>query len=373
MLGHVGVALFGNILLLAFLTTASAGQSPAHEAARRFMRGANFGNFLEAPKGANWGARYEAEDLENVRREGFDHIRLPVRWSDYAGPAPGHQLSADIFARADSLITNALSQKLGVIVNLHHFDEFTDNPPAHTNKLMALWRQIAAHYAGAPDTLAFEILNEPRDAATTVVMNPIYAGAIQEIRKTNPKRTLFIGPGRWNQVSELKNLQLPDDERNLIVTIHCYEPFYFTHQGATWSGPDTKVKGIQFPGPPAAPLVPDPSLHINTWVSNWIHRYNIETGTNNPSSSEAFRKAIRAARQWSLENNRPVHMGEFGCYIQADEKSRIRFHAEFRRALDEAGMGWAIWDWKAGFRYWDDRRRAPVEGMREALFGKRGG
>lgn len=361
--------LCGAVLLFATLNPASAASSPGHEAARRFMRGANLGNYLEAPKGASWGARYEVQDLDNIQREGFDHIRLPIRWNDYAGPSPDYRIADEIFAKADLIVTNALQRKLAVIVNLHHFDEFTDNPAAHTNKLIALWRQIAAHYAAAPDALAFEILNEPRDAATTIVMNPIYATLIQEIRKTNPRRTLFVGPGRWNQVSELKNLQLPDNDRNLIVTIHCYEPFYFTHQGATWSGPDTKVKGIQFPGPPTTPLIPDPSLQLSPWVSNWVHRYNTVEGTNNPSSPEAFRKQIRIARQWALDNGRPIHMGEFGCYIQADEKSRARFHAEFRKALDEAGMGWAIWDWKAGFRYWDERRNAPAEGLREALFG----
>jgi hypothetical protein len=33
-------------------------------------------------------------------------------------------------------------------------------------------------------------------------------------------------------------------------------------------------------------------------------------------------------------------------------------------------MGWAIWDRKAGFRYWDDRKGEPMAGMREAVFGR---
>ena len=32
-------------------------------------------------------------------------------------------------------------------------------------------------------------------------------------------------------------------------------------------------------------------------------------------------------------------------------------------------MGWAIWDWKAGFRYWDEKAGRPEPGMHEALFG----
>ena len=55
------------------------------------------------------------------------------------------------------------------------------------------------------------MLNEPKDQATTVVLNPIYAEAIKEIRRTNPRRTIFVGPGKWNQAGELPNLRLPDN------------------------------------------------------------------------------------------------------------------------------------------------------------------
>ena len=92
-----------------------------------------------------------------------------------------------------------------------------------------------------------ELLNEPKDAATTEVVNPIFAETIQQIRQIAPRRTIFVGPGRWNSVAELTKLRLPDDDQNLIVTVHNYDPFYFTHQGADWAGPDTKLTGILFP------------------------------------------------------------------------------------------------------------------------------
>src|SRR5207302_1275597 len=108
---------------------------------------------------------------------------------------------------------------LGVLINIHHFDALTTDPAANTNQFHAIWRQIAAHYADAPAGVAFELLNEPKDAATTVVMNPIYAEAIRQIRQTNPRRIIFVGPGKWNSVNELANLQLPDNDRNIIVTV----------------------------------------------------------------------------------------------------------------------------------------------------------
>jgi endoglucanase len=305
-----------------------------------------------------------------MKREGFDHVRVPVRWSDYTGPGPDFKLSDGIFTRVDFVVTNALATHLAVIVNLHHFDAFTSDPTGQTEKFLAIWRQVAAHYATVTNTVAFELLNEPKDAATTAAVNPIFAQAIAAIRKSNPQRTIFVGPGKWNQISELKNLVLPANDDNLIVTVHCYDPFHFTHQGATWAGPDVKTTGIQFPGPPARPLVPNASANLSAAVLDWIQRYNTLPTAENPSSPLAFTGELKLAREWSDYYGRPMHVGEFGCYTKADPESRARFYAAFRHTCEQDKLGWAIWDWSAGFRYWDKARNQPAQGMRGALFGE---
>jgi endoglucanase len=258
-----------------------------------------------------------------------------------------------------------------VLINIHHFDAFTSDPAKQKNKFYAIWRQIAEHYAGASPGLAFELLNEPKDKATTVVMNPIYAQAITEIRKTNPTRTIFVGPGRWNSIDELTQLILPNDDSNLVVTVHNYEPHYFTHQGASWAKPQNDTTNIVFPGPPATPLEPALTVVTNQAVTNWIRDYNTLPPAQNPSSRRAFAGKLRLARQWGEYYGRPIHVGEFGCYTTADAGSRSRYYSEFRQVCEQNGIGWAIWDWKAGFKYWDLATQQPVPGMREALFGGR--
>ncbi len=344
--------------------------TPAHLAAKRFLRGANLANSLEAPPGQDWGGQYSAADLRLIKNEGFDHVRIPIAWHHYTGPAPDYRIRPEFVGRVDELVNAGLHEKLGVLINIHHFDDFTSDPKGQTAKFEAIWTQLAAHYARSPEWLAFELLNEPKDAATAEVINPIFATTIKTIRRTNPSRTIFVGSARWNSISELKDLRLPDDDENLIVTVHSYEPFFFTHQGATWSGPDTKVTGILFPGPPLHPVVPDPSLNLSPSVINWLKAYNNEPSVSNPSSRRAFAGSIDQAREWSEYFGRPVHVGEFGCFTTADGASRAHYYEAFREAAERAGIGWAIWDWKAGFRYWNEKAGRPEPGMRQALFGK---
>ncbi len=343
--------------------------TPAYQAAKLFRHGANLGNYLEAPPGQNWGVTVSAGEFAIMHAEGFDHVRVPVGWHYYAGPAPDFALSPEIFSRVDFVVTNALANQLAVMINIHHFDELDTNPAAATDEFLKIWAQVAAHYRTFPAQLAFELDNEPHQNATTAVMNPLYARAIAEIRATNPRRTIFVEPGSWGSIDELKNLVLPPDD-NVIVSVHCYEPFVFTHQGANWTAGITPVTGIVFPGPPAAPLVPDPSLKLQGWVKSWIQNYNTLPAGKNPSSPIAFEEKLHYCRAWSDYYGRPVHLGEFGAYTRADEQSRANFYAAFRRACEADGLGWAIWDWSAGFRYWDKQNNRPMPGMRAALFGK---
>ncbi|HEY5040613.1 MAG TPA: glycoside hydrolase family 5 protein [Verrucomicrobiae bacterium] len=345
-------------------------QTPAYRAARLFMRGANLGNYLEVPPGQSWGVTVSADEFTQMKREGFDHVRVPVGWQHYAGPAPDFKLSPEIFSRVDFVVTNALKNNLAVMINIHHFDELDANPTNVATEFVAIWRQIAAHYKDFPQPLAFELDNEPHDHATTMVMNSIYARGIAEIRRTNPARTIFVEPGSWGSFSELKNLVLPPDD-NVIVSVHCYDPFYFTHQGATWTDGNTPVTGIIFPGPPAQPLVPDPKLNLKPGMRDWIKQYNTLPADENPSSPVAFEGKIKYARAWSDFYGRPVHIGEFGAFTKADAQSRANFYAAFRHAAENEHLGWCIWDWSASFRYWDKENNRPMPGMRAALFGEK--
>jgi endoglucanase len=201
-------------------------------------------------------------------------------------------------------------------------------------------------------------------------MNGVFAEVIPTIRESNPGRTIFVGPGLWNRVSELANLRLPDDDESLIVTVHSYDPHAFTHQGASWGGPELEFyRGVQFPGPPKTPFVPRIRRAVPPNVQEWINAYNTRPGDANPCSPAKLQALVDAAKEWSDYYGRPVHLGEFGAFEAVDSKSRANYCHEFRTRAEQAGIGWALWDWRAGFRYWDPKENRPEPGMREAMFG----
>jgi len=364
----LGVALEAEAQIM---TPILARDTPAHLAARRFMRGVNLSNYLEYQPGDPPRTQsYSTSDFALIRAEGFDHVRVPVAWHFYTGPATNYTLSSSIFSSVDLMVNAALNQGLNVLLDFHNFSDFMFDPVGNRQKFYSIWRQVAAHYSNAPPAVAFELLNEPNNVASTTVMNQYYPEAIRQIRLTNPNRTLFLGPGQWNGLDELRigpgGLILPDYDTNLIAAVHCYDPYYFTHQGAEWALPDTGTTGVLFSGPPSVPLQPNSSI-THSWVLDWFRDYNTKPATINPSSPYAFRVKLQAARAWSEYYGRPVHVGEFGCYEKADAQSRVRFYQEIRSLMDQQGLGWAMWDWKAGFHYIKSGRPDPPE-MRDAMF-----
>jgi endoglucanase len=221
--------------------------------------------------------------------------------------------------------------------------------------------------------VAFELINEPFGSAatnaTTANLNRVYVEAIRRIRLTNPTRTIFVAPGDYNGMDELENVMLPDNESNVIVTVHCYQPFYFTHQGAEWTGPDTTTTNVVFPGPPATPITLKPPA-TNAWVVSWFNDYNTLPAEYNPSSTRAFIFKMQRMRQWADYFGRPVYVGEFGCYAKFTPKqSRLNYYQAVRKVMDEQGLGWATWDWKSGFNYINRLTYQPdPPGMKDAMF-----
>jgi endoglucanase len=327
--------------------------TPAHRALGRLKRGVNLGNGWEAPPPYTWGIRFTTADIDRIAAEGFDHIRVPVAWHYHLkSGAAGWEISPTLLADLEPVLRRALDKNLHVLLNWHHFDALTSDPAANHERFTAGWQAIARHFQAWPPGLFLELLNEPCAALTTAAANPIYQKTCAAIRAIDPKRILVVSAGNWGQVSELDQLRLPDADDRIIVTIHCYEPFHFTHQGANWVQLQN-LRGIIYPGPPPQPYQIPESLRDNAAVRAFIEDYNTLPASQNPCSARAVMQALDGAREWSQYFGRPIHLGEFGCHNVGDPASRSRYLKDVRTLAEARHIPWTLWEWKASFGYWD--------------------
>ncbi|MDF7776622.1 glycoside hydrolase family 5 protein [Sphingomonas sp. AOB5] len=205
----------------------------------------NMGNHMEPPNEGDWGRAIADDDFRVIKAAGFATIRLPVRWSTHALEQAPYTIDAKWMARVSHVVRTANRAGLNVILNLHNYDELIVEPDKHAERFAALWRQIGAAFADAPGNVWFELLNEPNRAIDNRNLLKILNPALAAVRASNPTRPVIIGGQNWSGVDSLATLELPDDPY-VVPTIHTYDPFDFTHQGASWVDPSPKI-GRSFP------------------------------------------------------------------------------------------------------------------------------
>ena len=210
-------------------------------------RGINLGNMFEAPSETAWGNPFKEEYISRIADLGFQHIRMPIRWdvAERTQLTSPYTVNPVFLARIKSVVDLAISKNLYVIINMHHHDDIFKNPAEVKPRFLSQWAQIANYFKGYDQRLLFEVLNEPHDALTPELWNVYFAEALAEIRKTNPTRKVLLGTALYGGLDGVKNLNTPTDP-NLILTVHYYSPFNFTHQGADWAGNKDKYLGTKW-------------------------------------------------------------------------------------------------------------------------------
>lgn len=290
------------------------------EAVLQLRRSVNMGNALEAPREGDWGFVIAPEHFSLIAKAGFQAVRIPIRWSAHAACSEPFAIEPEFFTRIDTVVGWALACGLAVVLNLHHYKEMAADPHGQEPRLLALWQQIASHFAAAPAGVFFELLNEPNGACDTGLWGEIAARLIPIIRQSHPDCPLILGGGNWNSGDQLPRLSLPED-RGLIATFHYYQPFPFTHQGAEW------VVGSE------------------AWLGT--------TWTATEAECAQVVADFAAVAAWSRQVNVPILLGEFGAYSRAPQPSRLAWTRFVRQQAEARGFGWAYWEFAAGFGLFD--------------------
>ena len=300
-------------------------------------RGINLGNWLDAPALGEWGVDILPEYFTLIRQAGFDSVRIPVRFSAHAQTEPPYTLDEDFLEIVDAAVQHGLENGLNVILDFHHYDELMAAPAAHVTRFLAIWGQLAERYSGKPATLYFELLNEPYGQLDAATWNDLLGKAVGIIRTSNPNRWIIIGGADYSSIRALQDLRFPVDER-LIAAFHFYEPFEFSHQGASW--------------------VPD----SGSWVGiNW-------KGTD--KEKKDITDLLDEADGWSRQHGVPLMMGEFGAIARADESSRRTWTSFVAEQAGKRGIPWVYWDLCGEFALFNCESGDWDQSMLDALTSK---
>jgi endoglucanase len=365
--------LLAIVLLLTLSVTPIFAQTVAQKRAARMGLGMNLSfleNYWNGTKAKHFSdfvkpgeVQVRKQRIADIAQAGFKTLRIPINFGAWASiDAPYHWETPEFLAAPDSLVRWAVANNLTAIIDLHHVEfDGTIKGADETARVVWLWQQIAERYKNTdPERVIFELRNEPHDMTATV-WRAQATQLIQAVRAIAPNHTMIVGFHDWNGRDALLQSELFTDP-NLIYTFHFYDPFVFTHQGATWAGqgiPD--LKGIPFPAN-ATTKITVPASAKGTWVESAINNYASE------ATYDVMYGRIGAVKEWSMARKVPVFLGEFGSYnFSAEADSRCRHAEAIYVALGKFQIPSAWWEWDGGFAMFGKGTTQIMPCMKDAL------
>lgn len=308
-----------------------------------FQRGINLGGWLSQCKltEEHFKEFITEADIEQIAQNDFDHVRIPV---DYEALGfDGAALTGIGIPYLDSCSLWCKKHHLNILIDLHSTRGYNFGHPdtaiqffqheEDMNYFIGLWTAMAVRY-GNEKHIAFDLLNEMVLKEAAQPWNDLASKTTMAIRNHAKEVPIVIGGVRYNHVSSVKQIIKPPTD-HIVFNFHCYEPFYFTHQGAGWTQiprdfrihyPDTLENQYQFLTPDLKELVDKNGL----------------TELNSNFFTLMFQDAVEAAAKADVA----LYCGEYGVIEHADRESVLRWFADINRAFAQNGIGRASWNYK---------------------------
>ncbi|MCF8242456.1 MAG: cellulase family glycosylhydrolase [Melioribacteraceae bacterium] len=313
-----------------------------------FSRGVNLTSWFQAgsPQEIPF-SRYTIEDFQNIKSLGCDVIRLPINLHSMTIGNAEHTLDPLFFYFLDQVVSWAEEVDIHIILDNHTFDPAGSTDPDIGEILVPVWKQMAHHYKDDYLKIYYEILNEPHGIEDEL-WNCIQLDVLNSIREIDSIHTIIVGPAGWNSYNNLQYMPEYNDDY-LIYTFHFYDPFIFTHQGASWTDPSlVPLSGVPFPYNESEMPECPPEL-IGTWIEWNLNDYHLN------GTIAKVQELLDIAIDFKLERDVPLFCGEFGVYKPNSENSDRNFwYYKVRQYLEANNIAWTTWDYQGGFGLFEE-------------------
>jgi len=326
-------------------------------------------------------------DLRTLRAAGFDFLRVPVDPGPFLAAAPRERaLLLDDLTKA---VTLCATHDLNVVVNVqanagtHYWTPArmtasTDAPefPAY----LALVGDIAARLPSP--RAALEPINEPIGTCGSMATKNVRSALLARARAAAPSLTLIASGGCGSLIQGLADFDPADlaGFAPVIPTFHFYEPYLFTHQGASWMGERLyhTLAGVPWPGAAgtydatmretrarATTLAPGKRDAVLAETERVLKVY-FDAAPARPFVDGYLGTAAAWAKRRGLLTSQ-VLLGEFGALKSARAPDRARYIRDVRESAEGYGFAWAFWCLFDSMGLMDEGARALDPAMVAAL------
>ncbi|MFI0430246.1 cellulase family glycosylhydrolase [Mariniflexile sp. HMF6888] len=285
---------------------ATGMSSNAVELAAKMKLGWNIGNTLEAIGGENaWGnPNITKEYVTAVKNLGFNAIRLPCAWDQYADQTTA-KIDEAWMNRVKEVLQYCVDNDMYVLLNIHWDGGWLENnctpekKESVNAKQKAFWEQIATAMRDFDEHIMFASANEPgiENAVEMDVLHSYHQTFVNTVRSTggrNSYRVLVMqGPStNIEKSNDLMNMPTDEVEGRMMAEVHFYSPSQFCillDGDASW--------GKMF----------------YYWGAG--HHSTIEPDRNATWGEEdAVDVSMSIAKAKFIDNGIPVILGEYGAY-----------------------------------------------------------
>jgi endoglucanase len=300
--------------------------------------------------------RFDDADFAYMESMGLTYVRIPIQLDYIMDEASPDMLNQTTLPVIDSAVNMALAHNLAVIVDIHSLSQANsdsgdfsgrlENEPAFLATYISFWQSFAAHFSALdPDMVFFQPMNEPVFYDNPQDWLPMQGQIIDGIRAAAPDNTIFATGAWWSSMDQLLSMS-PYADTNLIYDFHSYDPFVFTHQGATFAGSVyTPLRNIPYPSSPTAVQRAVNSLTNYPQSRQEVIQYGAENW--NAAKIDGI---IATVYDWAQANGVRILCDEFGAFATfAPVPDRALYIHDMRTALEHYGIGWAMWEYDSDF------------------------
>ena len=277
----------------------------------------NLSNMLEAPNEGDWGRKFEDSDIQDIADAGFTALRVPIRFSNHAMTDAPYTIDPAFMTRVRHLVDLAVAAHLYVIIDMHHYLELFSDPAREAPRFAALWQQVAAAFKDEPDSVYFELINEPNDKLDASNLRSIIDPALAAIRATNPTRKVVVDGPSWAGIDDMGSFAMPSDP-NVVPTFHYYEPQNFALDSAPYMTPSVRN----------------------------------DFGT--PDDIAYLKQRLQKVKEYMASTGRVPFMGEYGAPAERPSDQRTIYYGTVSAAFASIGVQSCAWGYVNTYNLYTD-------------------